>query len=117
MSELITVKSTKEDGKVCLWERNDRHPDGEVFVSGDGVSHRVALTSEVALRLKDGVLVKVGETPVEVAPEPTEAEKQAEQERLEAEAKAKAEAEEHARVEAARISDEALKVTKSRKGE
>jgi len=61
MADLITVKSVKTDNKVCLWEVNPEHPNGEVFIYADGLPHQVARTSEVALRLNDRVLVEVDE--------------------------------------------------------
>ena len=60
MSEYIKVKTTKDDGKVCLWEQSDQHPDNEIFIKNDGQTYTVGLTSEVARRIKDGDLVEVG---------------------------------------------------------
>lgn len=78
MAELITVKSAKQDGRVCLWEVNAAHPDGEIFISGDGKPHKVARTSAVQQRLNAGVLVevktpKIVETVAEVVADAVEA--------------------------------------------
>lgn len=53
-------------GKVALWERHPSHPasadfeeGGEVFVAHDQKPKKVALTPEVALRLREERLVQV----------------------------------------------------------
>lgn len=54
----VTVKSAKEDSQVVLWERDTLHPDGEIFITGDGVTHKVAKTAAVQRALADGKLVE-----------------------------------------------------------
>jgi len=56
----IKVKSTDET-KVGIWEVNEDHPDGEVFVSSDAVVE-VAKTSSVNKALARGLIVEVVET-------------------------------------------------------
>lgn len=82
MAELITVKAVNQDGRVCLWEANIAHPNGEIFISGDGKAHKVALTTAVQQRLSNGALVevkapKVVETVAEVVESVAEAVKPA----------------------------------------
>ena len=56
---MIYVQSNLDDKKrVALWERDDRHPHGEVFVTGSRVV-AVYPTAAVNQRLRDGVLVEV----------------------------------------------------------
>lgn len=59
MADTIHVMAAQADGKVKLWEVHPDHPNGEIFISGDGTSVEVAETAEVKQRLKDGTLVKV----------------------------------------------------------
>ncbi len=73
--ETINVKSTDET-RVGIWEMNEEHPDGEIFVSGDKVVE-VAKTSAVNRALARGLIVEVeveaeaeAEPIVEVEPEP-----------------------------------------------
>jgi hypothetical protein len=66
MTEHIKVRATKP-GPVALWEQHPDHPKGEVWIADDK-THEVALTSEVAKRLRDGRLVQVG-APAEPAAE------------------------------------------------
>lgn len=61
MAELIKVKATDPD-RVALWERDERHPDGEAFVYGTD-AFMVALTSRVQRLLTSGVLTKVEDAP------------------------------------------------------
>ena len=58
MSELVTVKSAKDDGKVIIWERHPDHPNQEAYVAGTNPVV-VALTDEVQRRIKSGALVLV----------------------------------------------------------
>ena len=60
MSELVTVKSAKDDGKVVLWERHPDHPNQEAYVAGVNPVV-VALTAEVQKRISTGALVVVKE--------------------------------------------------------
>lgn len=57
---IITVKGAGDDGKVVLWERNDAHPEGEIFVSNDGKDRKVAETAGVQRKIAAGEMVKVG---------------------------------------------------------
>lgn len=60
MSDLILVKAGRNDGKVALWERDENHPDGEVWVDGtqpEPVS--VYPTEAVRTKIAQGVLVEV----------------------------------------------------------
>lgn len=114
MAELITVMAAKADDKVVIWETNPDHPNGEIFISGDGTSSQVALTPAVQHRLDNRTLVKVqGERN-----DPTDAEKQnaerVEADRLEAERKATDAEAETARIEAERQA--AAKEEVSKKG-
>ncbi len=59
MTDLITVKAVDEDRRVKLWERHPSHPNGEIFISGNGRTVKVAHTTEVAKRIRTGVLVQV----------------------------------------------------------
>ena len=59
---IITVKGAGDDNKVVLWEKDDAHPDGEIFVSNDGKERRVAETAAVQRKIAEGLLVKVGST-------------------------------------------------------
>jgi len=58
--ETISVKATDET-KVGIWERNEDHPDGEIFVSGDAVV-KVAKTPAVNRALARGLIVEVETT-------------------------------------------------------
>lgn len=55
---MITVKGTGTDGKVILWERDAKHPKGEVFIANDGNTYKVSPTARIQELLKEGVLVK-----------------------------------------------------------
>lgn len=57
-TKLIVVQGA-EPGTVGLWERDERHPDGEIFVTGDAPVE-VYPTMEVRRRLQRGLLVEVG---------------------------------------------------------
>jgi hypothetical protein len=61
--KLIKVRSTlpvKKDGgaQVALYEVDSNHPNGEVYIAGEGV-HEVAETSGVNRAITEGKLVKV----------------------------------------------------------
>lgn len=57
--KIITVKSALPDkNRVALWERDERHPGGEIFIADDK-EHRVAETPAVLLAIKEDKLVKV----------------------------------------------------------
>lgn len=61
-SNLIWVVA-KVDGQVALWERNEQHPNGEVYVSSATVPVQVYGTPAVTARILNGTLVKAP-TPV-----------------------------------------------------
>lgn len=61
MADLMTVKGTLSDNRVALWERDDRHPNGEAFIAGDGLA-QVYPTPAVKRRLADGLLTDVTPT-------------------------------------------------------
>lgn len=73
MIDIIKVKATNTDGRVALWNRDAAHPNGEVFISGDGAVVEVANTAAVRAAIKAGALVEVqpeaAKAP-EVKPEP-----------------------------------------------
>lgn len=55
----IRVKGNKADGSVVLWERDDAHPGGEVFIAGQNGPFTVAETPEVLRKIAAQELVKV----------------------------------------------------------
>jgi hypothetical protein len=59
MTKLIWVQSGKNDGRVALFEQDERHPNGEAFVAETPV--QVAITLLVERKLVSGELVKVDE--------------------------------------------------------
>ena len=59
MAEFIAVMGAKVDDRVVIWEVHPDHPDGEIFVAGNGRAVQVALTSQVQSRLNDRTLVQV----------------------------------------------------------
>lgn len=59
MSGYINVKGPGNDNKVILWERDPKHPNGEIFVVNDGETYKVAETPDVKRRIGDGRLVVV----------------------------------------------------------
>jgi len=62
MSEVIKVRSGLADPRrVALWERDERHPDEEVFITGRRGETAVYKTAEVHHRLRNGTLVQVEE--------------------------------------------------------
>lgn len=58
MASYITVKGAGDDRKVVIWESDEAHPDGEIFVSNDGIERKVAETAAVKRKLANGELVK-----------------------------------------------------------
>lgn len=59
MTELITVMAAKANDRVVIWEVNPDHPNGEVFIAGDGRSVQAALTPAIQRKLDAGELIKV----------------------------------------------------------
>lgn len=51
----VSVRSATADDRVVLWERDPRHPDGEVFIAGDGLV-QAGLTEAVTTRIRNGLL-------------------------------------------------------------
>jgi len=70
----VTIRSATGDNRVVLWERDPKHPGGEVFVAGDNPV-AVCLTAAVTDRIRDGLLdvVEVG-TRVDAEPGPVKVE-------------------------------------------
>lgn len=59
---MITVKSNlKDKSKVAFWEQHKAHPDGEVFVTGEG-EFQVARTTAVIQAIGQERIVEVGKT-------------------------------------------------------
>lgn len=61
---IITVKVTRPetDTRVVVWERDDAHPNGEVFIAGPG-EFQVAETDRVHEALRSGRLQRVEQKP------------------------------------------------------
>lgn len=59
MAELITVKASRTDGRVVLYEAHPDHPTGEAWVGGNGREVQVALTPAVQRKLNTGEMVEV----------------------------------------------------------
>lgn len=59
MTELITVMAAKTNDRVVIWEVHPDHPNGEVFVAGDGRAIQVAVTPAIQRKLDAGELIKV----------------------------------------------------------
>jgi len=76
MTDFIKVKATKTDSKVALWEKHLDHPNGEVFVTGNGKVMKVANTVAVRDAIRRGALVEVqpekASAPVEPEQPPVE---------------------------------------------
>lgn len=66
MSKKIYVKATNLDGRVAVWDRHADHPNGEVFITGDGRVHEVAETPKIKRGLSSGVLTAVEKPAAEV---------------------------------------------------
>lgn len=54
----INVKGNSKDNRVALWEKNEAHPNGEIFVVNDGKNYQVAETAAVKRLLGEGSLVE-----------------------------------------------------------
>lgn len=61
--EQIVVRSTLPDGRVALWDRDKRHPGGEVFIADGHATHQVARTDMVEQRIREGSLIIVPKKP------------------------------------------------------
>ena len=59
MSELVKVMPARNDDQVVLWEVHPDHPDGEIWIVGDGTSYLVALTHRVRQRINEGQLIRL----------------------------------------------------------
>lgn len=67
-TQLLEVKSNRDDGRVVLFERDRRHPGGEAFVAGDTLADKddwpvvqVYPTPGVMSAIANRDLVEVGE--------------------------------------------------------
>lgn len=60
----IWVVSTRTDGRVVLWEVDDAHPGGEVFIAGP-VPALAHPTADVNLALRNGELREATSTEIE----------------------------------------------------
>lgn len=65
----LTIRAARDDRRVAVREAHPDHPDGEIWVTGDGREHTAALTREVARRIGDGSVVVVGLSPLQVDPD------------------------------------------------
>lgn len=77
MADVIEVKAVTEDRKVVLWEKHPSHPNGEVWISGNGRAVKVARTAEVDKRIRSGVLVQVPDAQTRTVPPETSAQQKA----------------------------------------
>lgn len=74
----MKVKAKAKSERVVLWEKDKTHPGGEVYITGNGATHKVALTPAVKSLLERGILVEVVEDKVpELRPATEEEEKKA----------------------------------------
>ena|SRR5687768_12472519 len=60
----INVKGAGDDNRVALWEKNEAHDGGEVFIANDGRTFSVAETKTVKRLVAEGRLVVSDEEPV-----------------------------------------------------
>ena len=70
MVKTITVEAGKKlrEGEVAIWEKDDAHPDGEVYITNrPGKTCRVGLTSAVQRALGEGRLEQVDDNTDEPA--------------------------------------------------
>lgn len=56
----IKVKSVADDGRTILWEVDERHPGGEIFLSNNQKVKEVFETPRINALLNSKVLVRVG---------------------------------------------------------
>lgn len=63
----ITVQATRADQRVACQETHAEHPDGSIWIVGNGQPHTVALTQTVAAAIAHGDLTVL---PVEAGPVP-----------------------------------------------
>jgi hypothetical protein len=62
MSELIKIKSNLEDkSRVAFYEQHPAHPDGEVYVTGEG-EFEAARTRQTLWAIGAGHIVEVGKS-------------------------------------------------------
>lgn len=57
MTNLVKVAPAKNDNRVVVWEVHPDHPNGEVFIVGNGKPYEVAHTPRIAGLLGRGVLL------------------------------------------------------------
>lgn len=55
-TKTVKVKGTGKDNKVVLWERNEAHPKGQIFVANNGRVVEVAETPQVRQLIAEGRL-------------------------------------------------------------
>lgn len=58
----IWVISNRKDDRTVLWERDDEHPGGEVFIGGSAPAE-AARTPEINRLLREGLIVQIPEPP------------------------------------------------------
>lgn len=63
MTDYIKVKAAIEDGRALLWEKHPDHPNGEIFIAGNGAIVEVARTIQVNAYIEQQKLVVVKEEP------------------------------------------------------
>jgi hypothetical protein len=59
----VNVKAAREDGRVAFFEKAEAHPNGEVFVAGDGKAVEAAETRALKQAIREGRLVQTQATP------------------------------------------------------
>lgn len=70
MADTIWVKSGLKDNKVALWEVDEAHPGGEVYIadsSPEAKAIEVAKTSQVMKFLGEGRLVEANKGGAQIA--------------------------------------------------
>jgi hypothetical protein len=60
----INVKGAGDDHRVALWEKDEAHDGGEIFIANDGRTFSVAETKQVKRLIAEGRLVVSEEEPV-----------------------------------------------------
>ena len=59
LSGLIRVRGAGSDGKVVLWETDERHPGGQAWLCNDGKAIDLFPTAAVLRGIKDGSILRV----------------------------------------------------------
>ena len=68
MTDYIKVMAAIEDGRALLWEKHPDHPNGEIFIAGNGATVEVARTIQVNAYIEQQKLVVVKEEPEPIPP-------------------------------------------------